>query len=102
MLAEFYMKNRGEYKKGNKLKADLEEYFEEQLQNKNLKGNMSEQFGHPGTASGDPNSLGFHYLSQQMNKDDQLRMAPSNFPALMELDIAVNRRLNNKKSGLSK
>lgn len=29
MLAEFYMKNRGEYKQGNKLKADLEKYFEE-------------------------------------------------------------------------
>lgn len=29
-------------------------------------------------------------------------MPASNFPALMELDIAVNRRLNNKKSGLSK
>lgn len=29
MLAEFYMKNRGEYKQGNKMKADLEKHFEE-------------------------------------------------------------------------
>lgn len=29
-------------------------------------------------------------------------MIPSNFPALLEIDITVNKRLNNNKSGLSK
>jgi hypothetical protein len=31
-----------------------------------------------------------------------LALIPSNFPALLELDVTVNRRLNNNKSGLSK
>ena len=41
-------------------------------------------------------------MSQTVGKEDTLEFIPQNLGALFELDIAVNKRLNNNKSGLSK
>jgi hypothetical protein len=46
-------------------------------------------------------SLGAKYLRQTWSKDDDAELLPYNFPALMELDIAVNRQLHNNTSGFS-
>ena len=102
MLADFFLQKRGDYKKGNQLQADLEAFFDEQLTAKNLKSKKPLEHGHPATAHGDNHSLGFHYMSQTVGKEDTLEFIPQNLGALFELDIAVNKRLNNNKSGLSK
>ena len=46
-------------------------------------------------------SLGAKYLRQTMSKEDSPELLPYNFPALMELDIAVNKQLHNNTSGFS-
>lgn len=40
---------------------------------------------------GQRGSLGAKYLRQTWSKDDDPELLPYNLPALMELDIAVNR-----------
>ena len=88
MLADYFLQKRGEYKKGNKLMSDLEKQFDSKIEQ-----------GHP-LANGS-NTLGYHYLSQAAYKDEAPELIPYNFPALLELDIAVNKRLHYNKGGLS-
>jgi hypothetical protein len=90
MLADYFLQKRSDYQKGNKLMTDLEKIFDSKIENNE---------GHPLTSSG--NTLGYHYMSQSVGKDDAPELIPSNFPALLELDIAVNRQLHNNKGGLS-
>jgi len=48
-----------------------------------------------------PHSIGFYYARQSAGKEDEPELPSWNFPALMDLDIAVNRQLYNNRSGLS-
>jgi hypothetical protein len=70
MLTDFFLQKRNEYKKGNELQADLEAFFDENFENSIKKGNLAPKFGHPGKDKGDTNSLGFHYMTQTIKKDD--------------------------------
>lgn len=90
MLADYFLQKRSDYKKGNKLMTDLE---------KNFDAKLGDDKGHPFSSKG--NTLGYHYMSQSVDKDEAIDLIPSNFPALMELDIAVNRQLHDNKGGLS-
>jgi len=49
----------------------------------------------------DSKTLGELYMRQSWNKDDQPELLPYNLPALMDLDLAVNRHLTDNKGGLS-
>jgi hypothetical protein len=93
MLADYFLQKRGDYKKSNKLMSDLEKQLDAKLA-------QNEEFGHPNGSGQD--TLGFHYLNQSIGKDEAPELIPHNFPALLELDIAVNKRLHNSRGGVSK
>lgn len=82
MLADYFLQKRGDYKKGNKLMQDLEQIFDSNIENPNDR--------HPLAGDGQ-NTLGFHYMRQTVGKDEAPELIPYNFPALLELDIAVNK-----------
>jgi hypothetical protein len=46
-------------------------------------------------------NLAFAQLKQNLGKDDQARIKPQDFNAMLELDIATQRSLLNGKNGLS-
>ena len=81
MLADYFLHQRGEYKSGNKLLKQLEDYFGDANKNQ---------------------TLGATYSKQLQEKDEAPVLNPSSWPALLELDIALNRRLYENKSGFSK
>jgi hypothetical protein len=92
LLAEYYLQKRQDVKSGNSLLKQLE-------------GEFSKASGrHPGvkTAEGNPEkTLGEHYLRQTSEKED-LPMLPShNLPELMELDMSINRHLNENMGALA-
>jgi hypothetical protein len=91
MLADYFLQKRGDYKKSNKLMSDLETAFDAQI---------DPNTGHPSSTVG--NTLGFHYMNQSVGKDEAIELIPYNFPALMDLDVAVNRQLHNNRGGFSK
>lgn len=88
MLAEYFLQKRGEYKDSNKLLTDMEKMFGLE--------------DHPiGQQDERKKTLGEAYMRQTWNKSDQAELLPYNLPALMELDIAVNKQLNGGLSGIS-
>ena len=88
MLAEYFLQKRGEYKDSNKLLTDMEKMFGLE--------------DHPiGPQEERKKTLGEAYMRQTWNKSDQAELLPYNLPALMELDIAVNKQLNGGLSGIS-
>ena len=68
--------------------SDLEKQFDSKTEH-----------GHPHGKGQD--TLGYHYLAQSVHKDESPELIPYNFPALLELDIAVNRQLHNNRGGVS-
>jgi len=88
MLAEYFLQKRGEYKDSNKLLTDMEKMFGLE--------------DHPIVPQDErKKTLGEAYMRQTWNKSDQAELLPYNLPALMELDIAVNKQLNGGLSGIS-
>ena len=102
MMADFFLKSRGDYKKGNKLMGELEELFRQNLQG--LADGPASSAGKELEAkgAGADGTLGELYQRQSGMKDDYLALPGYHFPALMDLDIAVNRQLHQGKGGLSR
>jgi len=88
MLADYFLQKRGEIKKSNGLLKDLESVFGKEIGND--WGNADQE-----------KTLGELYLRQTWDKDDTPELLPYNLPALMDLDLAVNRHLTENKGGLS-
>lgn len=92
MLAEYFLQKRGEVKASNKLVQDFANKFEND--GKNLNPLVKNE-------SGGDRTLGEHYARMTWDKDDQPELPPYNLEALMDLDIAINKQLHNKRGFLS-
>ena len=90
MLTDYFLTQRGEIKKGNQLLSNLEEHFKNQTNPMNA----DQQELHE--------RLGALYNKNCSDKSESPMMIPSSFPALLDLDIAINRRLYDNTSGFSK
>ena len=100
MLADYFLQKRGDYKKGNQLLTKLEAIFGDDTNPSAVKLSGTKLDGKAGARPAD-RTLGELYLHQTRDKHDRPELLPYNFPALMELDIAVNRQLHGGKGGLS-
>lgn len=94
VLADYFLKKRGDIKQSSKLLNDLTELF-------NKEGHSDNPMMGPEDMADGEKSLGEQYLRSTYDKLDRPELLPYNLPALMDLDLAVNRRLNDNKAGLS-
>jgi len=105
MLADYFLQKRADHKKSNALLEDIEKLFGTKEGKVHSYDDLPA--GHPvataeelqgGAAAG---TIGSHYLRQTWNKEETPTLMPYNLPALMQLDVAVNRQLHNNRSGFS-
>lgn len=94
LLADYFLQKRGDYKKSNQVLTDLERLFSSEESQTMLYGDLPEDDPArtaDATGPGQRGTLGAKYLRQTWSKEDDPELLPYNFPAMMELDIAVNR-----------
>jgi len=86
-MAEYFLGKRRDIKEGNQLMKQFEDIFK-----------MKDQTG---SEISSHKNLGGVYNENTMYKEDVPELHPSTMPAVLKLDIAVNKHLHNNSSALS-
>ena len=95
MLAEYFLQKRGDVRHGNKLINELEKQFQE------MGYGEDHVSGIGGKEIARDQTLGQHYNNLTIDRHDNASLEPYNLPALLDLDLAVNRHFHKDIGGLS-
>ena len=101
LLADYFLNKRGQFKKSNELLNSLSDHYNQtgfpeghpdKINDPDQKDINSSPFNMEANSSSKP-ALAFQLLKQRIGKVDKPHIDPTDFVAMMELDIALQRSL---------